>query len=121
MDSIVSVVVLHAVLSRKVLNGLTEGAVKQQIPSTASLAIDTTRPDEKGRRTMSVNHPYAYLLGDILAKTAQRVPDKEAIVLNNERTTWAEFDQRVDRLAKAFLKMGTESGDRIRIISVCPQ
>lgn len=66
---------------------------------------------------MSVDHPYAHLLGDILAETAQRVPDKEALVYNDDRVTWAEFDQRVDHLAKAFLEMGIERGDRIGMIS----
>lgn len=66
---------------------------------------------------MSVNHPYAHFLGDILAETAKRVPDKEAIVYNDERVTWAAFDLRVDHLAKAFLEMGIQRGDRIGIIS----
>ncbi len=66
---------------------------------------------------MSVNHPYAHFLGDIVADTAQRVPDKEAIVYGDERITWGEFDRRVDYLAKAFLEMGIGRGDRIGIIS----
>ena len=66
---------------------------------------------------MSVNHPYAHFLGDILAETARRVPDKEALVYGDERLTWSEVDRRVDHLAKAFLEMGIERGDRIGIIS----
>ena len=65
---------------------------------------------------MSVHHSYPRFLGELLSATAARVPNKEALVYGDERVTWAEFDRRVDHLAKAFLEMGIKRGDRIGII-----
>ena len=66
---------------------------------------------------MSVKHSYPHLLGDLLAETARRLPDKEAIIFNDQKITWQEFDHQVNNLAKAFLKMGIMPGDRIGIIA----
>jgi fatty-acyl-CoA synthase len=66
---------------------------------------------------MSVHHPFPRLLGSLLSATAARVPDKEALVFGDERVTWAQFDRRVGCLAKAFLEMGIQRGDRIGVIS----
>jgi fatty-acyl-CoA synthase len=60
---------------------------------------------------------YPGMLADILAQTASRMPDKEALVFGEQRISWAEFNQRVDNLAKAFLEMGVQRGDRIGMIS----
>ncbi len=56
------------------------------------------------------------MLSDLLSAVANRLPDKEALVFNDERVSWAKFDQRVDYLAKAFLELGIRRGDRIGII-----
>lgn len=66
---------------------------------------------------MQALQPHPRLLGAWLADTAARVPQKEALVFNDERVTWAEFDQRVNRLAHTFLEMGIQRGDRIGVIS----
>lgn len=60
---------------------------------------------------------YPPLLGDLLAQTAARLPDKEALVFGEQRITWREFDEHVTRLAAAFLEMNIGRGDRIGIIS----
>jgi len=49
---------------------------------------------------------------------AQRNPDGEALVFNDVRMTWAEFDARVDRTARAFLEAGVQRGDRIAMVSM---
>lgn len=61
------------------------------------------------------SHPQ--LLGTWLSETAARLPQKVALVFNEERVTWSEFDRRVNRLAHAFLEMGIQRGDRIGVIS----
>ncbi|MEJ2557015.1 MAG: AMP-binding protein [Anaerolineae bacterium] len=66
---------------------------------------------------MATQDVYPHFLGEVLAETAARVPDKEALVFNNERVTWAEFGRRVDHLAQAFLELGIQRGDRIGVIS----
>ncbi len=58
-------------------------------------------------------------IGDRLARTAARVPDAEALVSRHQgiRWTYAELDERVDRLARALIGAGLQSGDRLGIWS----
>ncbi|MCA1712223.1 MAG: AMP-binding protein [Actinobacteria bacterium] len=61
------------------------------------------------------------LLGDTiganLRRTAQRVPDREALVecATGRRWTYAQLDADVDRVAKALLAYGLDKGDRVGI------
>ena len=66
---------------------------------------------------MRVSHAYPLLLGELLTATAARLPDKEALVFQTQRVSWREYDRRVENLAKAFLRLGIEPGDRIGVIS----
>ncbi len=66
---------------------------------------------------MEAQQAYPRFLGGLLSETAARLPEKEALVFNEERVTWAEFDRRVNRLAHAWLEMGIQRGDRIGVIS----
>lgn len=45
-------------------------------------------------------------------------PDEEALVFGDERLTWADFADRVDRLAKGFLELGVKKGDRIAFLGM---
>ncbi len=56
-------------------------------------------------------------IDDLLKDTVRRWPDKEAIVFNGQRLNWREFNQQVDNLARAFLKLGIQRGDRVGVIS----
>jgi fatty-acyl-CoA synthase len=56
-------------------------------------------------------------LGDVLRRTAQRVPDKTAIVCGKVSWTYAEFDAICTRLASALLARGLRPGDRVAILS----
>jgi acyl-CoA synthetase (AMP-forming)/AMP-acid ligase II len=56
-------------------------------------------------------------LGDLLQSAAERLPGKEAIVYNGTRTTWCMFNQQVNNLACALLRLGIQRGDRIGVIS----
>ncbi|MBI3851724.1 MAG: AMP-binding protein [Verrucomicrobia bacterium] len=64
-----------------------------------------------------VSHAYPHLLGELLSATAARLPDKEALVFGDQRVSWSEFDRRANNLAKAFLKLGIQRGERIGVIS----
>ncbi len=55
------------------------------------------------------------VIGPLLAQTAERIPEKEALVFGDERITWGQLDQRVNNLACAFLEMGVQIGDRVGI------
>ena len=52
-------------------------------------------------------------LGDILDKTADLYPQKEALVDDRVRLAYSELRERVDRLAVGFIKLGIEKGDTV--------
>jgi long-chain acyl-CoA synthetase len=56
------------------------------------------------------------LLGDIPARNAGLYPNKTAIIQGNVRIPFAQFDERVNRLANAILGLGAKKGDRIAIL-----
>jgi fatty-acyl-CoA synthase len=56
-------------------------------------------------------------LGDLLVRTRERMPEKEAIVYGSTRLTYAELDDMVNRTAHAFLADGMEKGDMITVMS----
>ena len=78
---------------------------------------------------MSFNPSYVHgesdipLLGETigfnLRNTASKFPENEAIVSahQNFRATYREFDRLVDKVAKALIKIGAKSGDRVGIWS----
>lgn len=56
--------------------------------------------------------------GDLLDITAKNVPhDRPALILGNRVITWAEFDARTNRLARAMLTSGLKTGDRVAIMA----
>ncbi|ADB60972.1 AMP-dependent synthetase and ligase [Haloterrigena turkmenica DSM 5511] len=57
-------------------------------------------------------------IGDTLEQTVDRYPDRDAIVYprKDQRWTYAEFDERVNRLANALADRGIEKGDRVATV-----
>ena len=51
-------------------------------------------------------------VGEALRATAERTPDKQAFVSDEESVTFAELDARSDRLGAASLERGLATGDR---------
>jgi fatty-acyl-CoA synthase len=56
-------------------------------------------------------------LGDLLRRTASRLPDKTAIVCGDLRWTYAEFDALCNRLAAGLAAAGVHKGDRLAVLS----
>jgi len=52
-------------------------------------------------------------LGDVLNKTADVFPEKEAVVDDRGRLTYEELRKRVDRFAVGLMKLGIERGDAV--------
>lgn len=54
-------------------------------------------------------------IGDNLAATVARFPDREALVVPHQeiRQTWTEFAATVDAVAKGLMARGIEKGDRV--------
>jgi len=49
---------------------------------------------------------------------AEEKPDAEAIVFEDERVTWAEFNKRVNLVARSFIEIGVKRGDRVAMLSM---
>lgn len=64
------------------------------------------------------NHEDLTLLWQFVSHWAKERPGDEALVFEEERWTWAQFDDAVDRTARAFLAAGVERGDRIALVSM---
>jgi long-chain acyl-CoA synthetase len=54
-------------------------------------------------------------LGRMLDETAQRMPDKTAVLFRGQGTTYAEFDQRANQVANALISLGIGPGDRVAL------
>ena len=57
------------------------------------------------------------LLNDFLRRAAKLYPDKTAIVDEERRFTYREFQERVNQLGHALLSLGIRKGDRVCILS----
>ncbi len=57
--------------------------------------------------------PSWYTLGDVLAEHARARPDGTAAVCGSVRWSWAQLDERVERLAGSLAALGVVPGDRL--------
>lgn len=55
------------------------------------------------------------LIHDLLQHSAARLPNKVALVCDNQRLTYAEIDTMANRLANAMIERGVRRGDRVAI------
>jgi fatty-acyl-CoA synthase len=58
-----------------------------------------------------------HTIGDLLRRTAARVPAKPAVICGDVRWTYAELDAIVNRLARGLAARGVATGDRVAILS----
>jgi fatty-acyl-CoA synthase len=56
------------------------------------------------------------VLGEILARSARREPDRTALVFGADELTFAELDTRVNRLANALADRGLRRGDHVAVL-----
>jgi acyl-CoA synthetase (AMP-forming)/AMP-acid ligase II len=56
------------------------------------------------------------LVGDIVASNAQLYPNKICVVDDHVRLTWAQFNDRVNRLANVLGGLGLKKGDRVALL-----
>ena len=57
------------------------------------------------------------LINDFLRRAAKLYPDKTAIIDEERRFTYREFQDRVNQLGHALLSLGIGKGDRVCILS----
>ena len=55
-------------------------------------------------------------LAGLLQRGAQRYPDRDCIVLVDERVTYAELESRARRAGQSMIALGVEPGDRVGIL-----
>jgi fatty-acyl-CoA synthase len=67
--------------------------------------------------TAAVARARQHSVGDLLRRTAQRAPDKLAVVYGEQRYTFAEFDTAVNRAAGALAARGLAKGDRLALLA----
>jgi len=60
--------------------------------------------------------PKARTIAGLMDEMAQRYPDQEFIVYGDERVTYAQFRERVRRLAKGLYKLGVRRGDHVALL-----
>jgi 2,3-dihydroxybenzoate-AMP ligase len=70
-------------------------------------------PPDKARLYTEKGYWEGLTLGDVLDRTVQAVPNKEAIWDQRVRVTYAELQRYVDRLALGLLELGVQKDDRI--------
>lgn len=58
-----------------------------------------------------------HTLGDLLARTRDKAPDKFALAYQEQRLNYAQFDDRVNQTAQGFLDLGMNKGDMITVMS----
>jgi fatty-acyl-CoA synthase len=77
-----------------------------------------TRPLTQGS-SLALSRAYRTELTPLsfLRRSAYVFPDKVAIVHGERRTTYREFEQRVNRLASALQAAGIEPGDRVAFLA----
>ncbi len=51
-------------------------------------------------------------------KWADKKPEAEAMVFEDERLSWKDFKKEMDSIAKAYLEIGVKKGDRIAMLSM---
>jgi len=51
-------------------------------------------------------------------KWAAEKPGAEALVFEDERISWSEFKERMDLVARAYLDLGVNRGDRVAMLSM---
>ena len=56
------------------------------------------------------------ILGEIVRRNARRYPHKTAVVFQDKRFTFKEFNNRVNSLTNALLDMGMRNGDRFAVL-----
>lgn len=55
-------------------------------------------------------------LGTVVSRHARYRPDHEAVIFGEQRLTWSQFDQRVNRSANALLDLGLRKGDAVALV-----
>ncbi len=56
-------------------------------------------------------------MGDMIRRTAGRVPDKIAFIMDDKSLSYGELNRRINRLANGLLRIGLRKGDRVAVLA----
>jgi len=77
------------------------------------VSIETTITPEMVKEYTASGYWSEKTLGDFLDQNVLNFPNKEAIIFQDQRITYRQFGQRVDRLALNFLELGFKKEDMV--------
>jgi long-chain acyl-CoA synthetase len=55
-------------------------------------------------------------LGQMLAQTADRMPDKAAVIFRDQKTSFQELNRRANQVANGLIGLGIQPGDRVALL-----
>jgi long-chain acyl-CoA synthetase len=55
-------------------------------------------------------------VADLVRATAERLPDKPALIFHDDPIKYAELDREIDRAAAGFASLGIRAGDRVAVL-----
>jgi fatty-acyl-CoA synthase len=120
---------------RPILHGCTAVGALHRIAGTAPGCYSLGKSGEPARSTFgtsqntgedaimtdnlatTIQHARGQSIGDLLRRSAQRLPAKTAIICGNTVWTYAEMDAICNRLARGLLKSGIAKGERVAVLS----
>lgn len=56
------------------------------------------------------------VLGEIPCRNARKYPEREALVIGDQRITWRQLDQNSNRLGNALMSRGIKRGDKVAVL-----
>ena len=56
-------------------------------------------------------------IGEMLRMTAVRLPEKTALIMDDDSITYGELNRRVNRLAHGFMDIGVKHSDRVAVLT----
>ena len=66
---------------------------------------------------MTIQRAREHSIGDLLRRSAQRDPNKTAVICGDVTWTFAEMDAACNRLGRGLLGLGIGKGDRVAVLS----
>lgn len=62
------------------------------------------------------NQPYRKMtIGSLLNRTAKKFPSREVIIFEDQRITYAQFLEKVNKLAKGLIALGVKKDDKVAV------
>lgn len=56
------------------------------------------------------------LIGNLVTNNARTIPNREALILADERVTWAQLNSRVNRIANGLINLGVKPQSRVAFL-----